>query len=127
MTWDCRRPRTEGELLAWWRAALADPSTPRHDGDPQAGLFLLRKIKGGPWVPVEIRAEQETDDAGDLCAPVKFLAIIGEEAIDAQSIWTHCRPVTEEQFARAKAFREDNAHRFSDRERIDLSRTPTMP
>lgn len=127
MTWDCRRPRTEDELLSWWRAALSDPTTPRHDGEPQVGLFVLRMIKGGPWVPVKIWAEQETDEAGELCAPVKFFAIRGEEAVDPESIWTHCRPVSEEQFARIKAFREDNVHRFSDRARIDLSRTPTMP
>lgn len=127
MSWNPRRPKTDEELHAWWRAALADPLTPRHDGDPQPGLYVMRMIKGGPWVPVKIWAEQEVDDAGELCAPVIILATRSEKSVDPLSIWTYCRPVSEEQFARILAFREDNVHRFSDRERIDLSTTPTMP
>lgn len=127
MSWNPRRPKSDDELHEWWRAALADPRTPRHDGEPQPGLYAMRMVKGGPWVPVRIWAEQQVDEAGDLCAPVTISATRGEVSVDPQSIWTYCRPVTEEQFARIQAFREDNVHRFADRERIDLSRTPTMP
>lgn len=127
MTWEPRRPRTDAELRAWWRAAIADPRIPRHDGDPQPGLYVMRMTKGGPWVPVRIWAEQETDETGELSAPVKILAVRNKEIVDPGEIWTHCRPVTEEQFERTVAFRDNNSHRFSDRESIDLSRTPTMP
>lgn len=125
MTWSRRAAIPIEEQFAWWNAALADPLTERHDGDPQPGYYAVKAGKGKPWSAVFIWMEQDLDEAMELISPVRILARQGNKNVDAYKIWTYCRPVTKERFDRIEAFRSTHMH--DDRETIDLSRKPTKP
>ncbi len=124
-----RQPTPESELYAWWRAALADPSTPRHDGEPHCGFYKIRMVKGGPWVPVEIVCRREIDKAtGELLDDERLQLIIeGDETKEnPANRWTHLRPITRDDFARlARARLTPNAPVAA--QTIDLSAAPTLP
>ena len=52
--------------------------TPR-TADPQPGYFLVRKVRGGPWLPAIIYLRAE---------------VLGEPA-DIYSVWDYGHPITE--------------------------------
>ena len=91
-----RQPTTEAEALTWWRRAIADPRTPRSDGDPQPGFF--KKKHFGNWVPVEIRWHSETDMRGELTEPEVLVAHSAGEYIDPLEVWTWCKPIPREEY-----------------------------
>lgn len=127
MIWARRQPMSEDDLLAWWRSALRNPDLPRHSDDPQPGWYKTRRVKGGPFIPVRITAEQDVDGVGELCAPVKIVAFCGEKEVDAREVWTYCQPVSRAEFDALERFRDDHSHRIGDTDRIDLSRMPVRP
>ena len=40
---------------------------------PVVGMWRIRIVRGGPWVPVKIWDEAETDEAGDLLEDEKLM------------------------------------------------------
>lgn len=123
-----RQPTPEAEAYRWWRQALVDASTPRHDGEPQPGFYKRRMVKGGPWVPVEIRLEQEIDpETGELVADEYLAAEQLGWSQDPVRIWTHLRPIPRDEY-------DDllERHRAEDRMAathvaFDVSETPILP
>ena len=122
-----RRPIPTLALLAWWRSALRNPNMARHSDDPQPGFYKMRRVKHGPFIPVRITAEQEIDEAGELCAPVRIVAFCGKKEVDAREVWTYLQPVSRAEFDALERFRDDHSHRIGDTDRIDLSRMPVRP
>lgn len=69
------------DIWQWWRNALAGKS-PAIDADsPQCGFYKCRDGKGGPWLPVMIRHD---DDGALRCR-------VGDNSdADPHKIWTWC-------------------------------------
>lgn len=114
--------------FAWWREALSNSRLPRSEGDPRAGFYCRRKIKGGPLFPVHIYLEQPTDpETGELTGDETYQAEELGYSLDPVTIWTHCRPITKEQFdALVERHRVDPRMSNADLP-IDLSEIPTRP
>lgn len=121
-----RQPTSRLAALRWWRQAIADPSTPRHDGEPQAGFYRMRKVKGGPFLPVEIRIASVTDDEGELTEPETIEAEVNGWPEDAERIWTYCTPISRAEFM-ALQERHRTLDVMASDEAIDLSETPILP
>ena len=123
-----RHPTPEADLFRWWRAALADPRTPRTEGDPQCGYFTRRYYRGGPLQPVRIYMHQETDpETGELTADEVLMAEENGWPKNPWAIWTQVRPVTLEQYEALT-----DRHRTDDRmaashTAYDVSETPMRP
>ncbi|WP_296763757.1 hypothetical protein [Sediminimonas sp.] len=122
-----RQPTSEHDAQAWWRAALRDPKTPRHDGDPKCGFYRMRKRKGGPWLPVEITLDQDVDfRTGELAADERVVALVEGIPDDAARIWTYLTPITREEFERLFAARV--AQTAEDRDTLpDLTERAILP
>lgn len=121
-----RRPTPMMALLRWHRAALADHSTPRSDGDPQCGWFKIRR-GGGHWVPVEIYCDREIDENGELTRDEKIKAEVFMEPADAIAIWTHLTPISRAEFQRLTEYLLANQDTINPAARIDLGARPTLP
>ncbi len=123
-----RRPSTFTQAYAWHRAALRGEPVARHDGIPESGFYRMQRVKGGPFVPVRIWIEAETDpETGELVAPERYRAEAEGLPADAGAIWTYLTPISRADF---DALVE--RHRCDDRMaatlvRLDLSETPTLP
>lgn len=113
--------------LAWWRASLSDPRHPRHEGEPQAGFFRRRAVKGGPWIPVKITLIQNVDGDGFLTEDERFQADEMGRRVDPLRIWTSCRPVTEEEYLALLERHQSIEPMAATHARFDLSRTPILP
>lgn len=122
-----RRPTSFTAAYDWHRRAVAGLPVDRHDGLPECGWFRMRRIKGGPFVPVRIWIEREIDAAGDLTGPEVFRAEVEGLACDPVPIWTYLKAIT-----RADYDALVEMHRTEDRMTatmvaLDLSATPTLP
>jgi hypothetical protein len=113
-------------LLRWHRAALADPETPRSDGDPQCGWYRMRR-NGGYWVPVEIYCDREIDEAGELTGPEKIKAEAFFEPIDPSTVWLHVEPISRADFDRLTQYLLANQDTINPAARINLAAQPTLP
>ncbi|MEL6411692.1 MAG: hypothetical protein AAFQ38_14945 [Pseudomonadota bacterium] len=121
-----RRP-TE-DPLKWWRQALRDPSTPRHDADPQPGFYFRQMVKNGPRVPVEVYLHQEIDpDTGDLTEPETVKARQLGWDVDPTVIWTFLKPIPRDDFdALVERHRTDD-RMANQRVCVDISNQPQRP
>ncbi len=123
-----RQPTPEAEAYRWWRRALVDASTPRHDGDPQPGFYKRRMVKGGPWVPVEIRLEQEIDpETGELAADEYLAAEQLGASQDPVWIWTYLRPIPRDEYDALVSQHRDLDLMAATHAPIDLSQTAILP
>lgn len=90
-----RQPSSAAQLYAWHRAAVAGDAPPVHDGLPECGWFKTKLVRGGPWVPVEIRVEREIDPAtGELAAPERLICICENRRRDPARLWTFLTPIS---------------------------------
>ncbi len=123
-----RQPTPASVLFAWHAAALRNPDITRHDDDPQCGWFKTRLVKGGPYVPVEIKIEREIDDdTGDLAGPERLVALVDGERRRPGPIWTYLTPIPREEF---KALRDRKASipaMAATHAKIDLTEEPILP
>lgn len=95
-----RQPTPMSILFAWHRAAIAGEAPPMHEGLPEAGWYRTRMVKGGPFVPVEIRVEREIDlETGELAAPERLIATVDGMRRNPEAIWTYLTPITREEHA----------------------------
>jgi hypothetical protein len=123
-----RQPTPPRKAFAWWNAALRDPRTPRHDGEPQAGYYKRRMVKNGPWVPVRIKLVQLVDPiTGELTAPEVHVAEQNGAEFDPNPIWTHCRPISSREFNDLIARQDDMPLMAATHAPVDLSETPIRP
>jgi hypothetical protein len=112
---------------AWWRAALTDRSTPRFDGEPQAGFYKRRMVRNGPFLPVEVKLISEVDEAGELSAPETYTAEQLGRSQDAARIWTHLRPITEAEFDALVEEHRTNDLMAATHAAVNLTQSPTLP
>lgn len=95
-----RQPSTMAQLYGWHRAAVSGDAPPIHEGEPHCGWYRTRLVKGGPFVPVEIRVEREIDqETGELAGPERLIAIVDGMRRNPESLWTYLTPVTRDEHA----------------------------
>lgn len=94
-----RRPTTADDAMAYHRAAQRGGRPPVFADDPQPGFYWLRRHKGGPRVPVEIRLIQDIDpETGELASDEWCAAIVGPAGAhsvvraqdEVESVWMSC-------------------------------------
>lgn len=123
-----RQPSTMMALTRWHRAYMRGEAPPMHDGWPEAGWYKMRRVKGGPWVPVEIWCEQHTDpETGELTEPEQLRADAFGEYLDPASIWTWLTPISRAEFRELTEFRLKNQHRLNCTTPINLGASPILP
>lgn len=89
-----RQPTSRSDLYRhYWRALEGDPTLEVHDGEPHCGWYKTKLVTGGPWVPVEIRMLQVTDDNGELTEPERMVCTVAGERRNAASMWTFLEPI----------------------------------
>jgi hypothetical protein len=83
-----RRPSTPTQMYRWHRFSLAGMRPDTSELDPQCGWFGLRRVRGGPIVPVEIWLDQAVDpETGELAEPEVLMCSIDGEASDLRETW----------------------------------------
>lgn len=93
-----RQPSPASRLYAWHRSAVAGERPPTHDGLPECGWFKTKLVRGGPYVPVEIRVEREIDpDTGDLTAPERLICICDGRRRNPAALWTFLTPISRDE------------------------------
>lgn len=68
--------------------------------EPQCGFYKRRLIANGPWVPVRIFVEQIVDAGGELLAPERMRAQVGEHYFEPADVWPWVwnRPISQADF-----------------------------
>lgn len=123
-----RQPTSFSQAYAWHRRAIAGLPVDRHDGLPEAGFYRMRKVKGGPFVPVRIWIEAEMDPVtGDLIAPERFRAEVEGLPADPEGIWTYLHPISRDEFDALIEMHRSNDAMAATMVAMDLSQTPTLP
>lgn len=123
-----RQPTPEDQSLAWWRDAVTFGETSRHDGEPQAGWFKRRMVKGGPWVPVRIWLHQSIDpETGELDEPEILMAEQNGWTINPATIWTHLRPIGRDEYEALTERHRTMPDMAATHAAIDLAATPIGP
>lgn len=123
-----RQPSTAAQLYAWHRAAVSGDAPPIHDGIPECGWFKTRLVKGGPWVPVEIRVEREIDmETGELTAPERLVAICEGRRRPADRMWGSMTPISRAEFATINSLSAQIPAMAATMAAIDLTTNPMTP
>lgn len=123
-----RQPSTAAQLYAWHRAAVSGDAPPVHDGIHECGWFKTRLVKGGPWVPVEIRVEREIDmETGELTAPERLVCRVDGNEEDPALIWTFLTPIPREEYRRISYLASMIPAMREARSAIDLSSQAMRP
>ena len=125
-----RTPTPEAVALAWWYEAVAagGREIARHDGDPQAGWFKGRMVKGGPWVPVRLWLHQSIDpDTGELDEPEKLMGEQNGRSINPALVWTYLRPISLEEYEALTERHRTLPVMAATHAAIDLTATPIGP
>lgn len=112
----------------WWLDALAGKEPPRHDGLPECGYYRMRHVKGGPWVPVQVKLSQDIEfDTGELAAPERHIAVYEDWNVDAAMIWDRLEPISHIEFIRLKTSIGRDERLQASMVKLDLTETPTRP
>lgn len=123
-----RQPTPMAQLHAWHRAALADPSLPRHEGLAECGWYKTRLVKGGPWVAVRIWCEREIDaETGELTAPEILRCEVDGMRCDPARIWIFLTPITRAEFDALRQRQTDIPAMAATMARLDLSQGAMRP
>lgn len=123
-----RQPTPVSCLYAWHRAALDGRLPPVHDGLPECGWFKTRLVKGGPWVPVEIRIDREIDPlTGELTSPEEYRCEVDGMRRDPARIWTFLTPISRAEFKALAARREAIPEMAATMVRLDLTQGAMRP
>jgi len=120
-----RTPTPINAQYTWWCAAIRDPSTVRHDADPQPGFYQRRAVRGGPWLPVRVWLEQSIDaETGDLADDEVIHAEELGRPIDARANWTYLRAISEAEYRDLVARHEAMPEMKATHARVDLGAAP---
>jgi hypothetical protein len=123
-----RQPTTWNDAHAWWRRALKDPRTPRHDADPQCGYYARRAVKGGPLIPVHVYLDQEIDpDTGELADDETIRAEELGASKDPVRIWTHLRPISRARYDELIEQHRTDQQMAAPHAAYDLTHEPMRP
>lgn len=123
-----RKPSTFSEAHRWWFDAIAGRDVEQHDGLPECGLYRRRNVKGGPWVPVQVKLSQDIDhDTGELSAPERYIAVAEGRVIDAALIWDRLEPISRAEYDRLVEAVATDERMQASMVPLDLSATPTRP
>lgn len=123
-----RKPSTMRQLYEWHSAALAGLSPPIHDGIPECGWYRTTLVKGGPYVPVEIRVEREIDlGTGELTEPERLVAIVDGDRRDPCGIWTYLTPITRAEHSALIERRAAIPAMAATMAKLDLTEGPIRP
>ncbi len=123
-----RKPSTPSQLLGWHRDAIAGRNPPIHDGEPQAGWYRTRLVKGGPWVGVRIFVEREIcPDTGDLISDEVLVALVDGGRRDPSRLWTYLTPISREEYLALEDRRRDVPAMAATLAPIDISRKAVTP
>lgn len=88
----------------------------------------MQRVKGGPYLPVEISMVQICDpETGELTEPERLVATSLGAPVDPVALWTRLTPITRAEFAQL-----NDLHRGLDvmrdhGARIDLTRNIHLP
>lgn len=124
-----RQPSTFSELYRWHNAAMAGKNPPVHDGEPQAGYYKRKLVRGGPWVPARIFIEREIDpETGELASDeVLCIEVDGTRRRDPAYHWTYLTPISRQEFQALTEEHKTNAIMQATHARIDLSEHAILP
>jgi hypothetical protein len=126
-----RMPTPQDALLAWWRAAVSDHRHGRQEDEPQAGFYFMKRVKGGPAVPVRIWCRQIIDaDTGELAEPEVMMADVGGEDRPASEVWMRVRPIPQRAYqalAHLCAHPASTLSMQATHAKLDLAKTPIFP
>ena len=84
-------------------------TAPIYDGEPQAGHYQTRRVRGGPWLPVIVWWHKgERDEAGDLLEDEGYRCEIDGERVNAYLRWTSVagHPIDAATFRRLSRLRD---------------------
>lgn len=122
-----RQPSSFSQLHAWHRDAMSGIDVERHEGIPECGWYRMKRVKGGPWVPVQIVCEADIDDVGELAAPERLIAVFDGTRCDAETVWTYVEPISRAAFmALSERARTDDAMAAT-MVPMNLAAKPTRP
>lgn len=123
-----RQPSSAAQLYAWHRAVVAGEAPLVSDGLPEAGWFKTKLVKGGPFVPVEIRVEREVDpETGELLAPERLICICDGQRRNAESLWLYLTAISRDEFRALKDLRADIPAMAATMVAVDLTESPICP
>ena len=123
-----RKPSTFMQSHSWWLDALAGKESPRHDGLPECGYYRMKLVKGGPWVPVQVKLSQDIEfDTGELAAPERYIAVYEDRNVDAALIWYRLDPISHIEFIRLKTRIGRDERLQASMVKLDLTEAPTRP
>ena len=95
-----RIPTPASSYLAWWRAAIAGDQ-PQITSEPHVGFFKRKLVRGGVFVPCEIRMVQEVcPETGELIADEYLDCLVNGIRHDPHEewLWLCANPITEAEF-----------------------------
>jgi hypothetical protein len=123
-----RQPSSFSQLYAWHRAYMADGFPPYYDEFPECGWFKTKLVRGGPWVPVEIKVEREIcPDTGELLGPEKLVAILDGMRRDAERIWMSLKAISREEHDYLNSLRAEIPAMAATMAKVDLSKGAIRP
>lgn len=123
-----RTPSTFHDLYAWHRAHMMGDNPPRYENEPHCGWYRTRLVKGGPWVPVEIRCQRVIDpETGELACDERLIAIMEGKVRDPLKVWTYLTPISRHEFAALQEARKTNSKMQATMARIDLTEGAVRP
>lgn len=124
-----RQPSTFSALYRWHSAAIAGECPPIHDGEPQAGYYKRRMVKGGPWIPARIFVEREIDpETGELASDeVLCIEVDGTRRRDPCEHWTYLTAITRQEFQALTEEHASNAIMQATHASVDLSKHAIFP
>ncbi len=139
-----RRPTPDAIAFAYWRRAIGGVVSDigairhlnqRHDDDVEPGLYKTKMVRGGPFVPVSVIIERETDpDTGDLLSDEQIVGVISGQRTSFRQLedrWHFFRPITEAAYHDLCAAGEEGARNAdifrATHKQLDLSLEPVLP
>lgn len=97
-----RTPTDPDKAYDHWRRACAKERPPVDLNTLQAGFYRRRMVKGGVFVPVEIRLIQVIDpETGELLEDERFEAIVdGSQVRNILKTWEYCcaHPISRDEY-----------------------------
>lgn len=124
-----RQPTHPDAAYAWWRRSVSGERVPRFEDEPMPGYFKRRMVRGGPFVPVAIWIDQETDpETGELTAPEKLRAIVNGRPVDPMHVWAYARPISRDEYDALTGIRDRIEEMAATHAAVDLGQmAPLRP
>ena len=123
-----RQPSTFARLYAWWSDAIRGREPERHDGIPEAGYYRMKRVKGGPWVAVEIVCQRDVDEeTGELTAPERMIAVFDGTRCDAEKVWTYVQAISRDDYLALVERARTDDRMAATMVPVNLATSPTRP